>query len=362
MKLIIIGGFLGAGKTTAILAIAKKLIKAGKSVGIVTNDQGSRLVDAEFLSANGLDVLSVEGGCLCCNFDEFSRKINELRVTKDIDYILAEPVGSCTDLVATLFKPLSSGKLSDYSLAPLSIVVDPKRAKRLIVQEMAKDEADWFPTEVNYLFEKQLREANVIVINKCDALDESEINEITEFFNDRYHGIDVLKVSAKNGGGLDGWLETLISEPFIQSESLDIDYGIYAEAEAALGWLNTSCRLTSEAAADVNERAKYFMEYIRSACIDNKTEIAHLKCFCVGQNEFYKASLTSVDDVLDESAAFTLPQREINFVVNARVGMEPELLKGICGDGIKNAFAGFAVSGMNTECFRPSPPRPTYRM
>ncbi|MDR0287724.1 MAG: cobalamin synthesis protein P47K, partial [Clostridiales bacterium] len=95
-KLIIIGGFLGSGKTTVILELAKRFLSLGQKVGIVTNDQGSELVDTEFLRANGLSVLEVTGGCFCCNFDEFTRKVEELAKSEMPDVILAEPVGSCT--------------------------------------------------------------------------------------------------------------------------------------------------------------------------------------------------------------------------------------------------------------------------
>ncbi|MEG2203074.1 MAG: GTP-binding protein, partial [Christensenellaceae bacterium] len=106
MKLAVIGGFLGSGKTTAILDIAKKLMGSGIKVGIVTNDQGSDLVDTNFLRSAGFPVLEVDGGCFCCNFDEFVRKLNTLARENLPDIILAEPVGSCTDLVASIFKPM----------------------------------------------------------------------------------------------------------------------------------------------------------------------------------------------------------------------------------------------------------------
>ena len=77
-ELIVVGGFLGAGKTTSILSIAKYLLSLWKKVGIVTNDQGSDLVDTNFLKASGMSVLEVTGGCFCCNFEEFINKVQTL--------------------------------------------------------------------------------------------------------------------------------------------------------------------------------------------------------------------------------------------------------------------------------------------
>ena len=119
-ELIIVGGFLGSGKTTSILSIAKYLLNSGKKIGIVTNDQGSDLVDTNFLEKFGLTVLEVTGGCFCCNFDEFIRKIRDLAEDEMPDVILAEPVGSCTDLIATIFKPIEIKYMNDIEIGRAS--------------------------------------------------------------------------------------------------------------------------------------------------------------------------------------------------------------------------------------------------
>ena len=149
-RLIVVGGFLGAGKTTCILKLSKRLINEGKKIGIVTNDQGSSLVDTNFLASEGLDVLEVTGGCFCCNFDEFAMKVERLAEEGLPDVILAEPVGSCTDLVATIFKPLQFDNARKFDLSPLSVVVDPKRVKKLMMDKGRS----LFPDEINYLFHK----------------------------------------------------------------------------------------------------------------------------------------------------------------------------------------------------------------
>lgn len=78
----------------------------GKKVVIITNDQGDALVDAELLRSYGWPVLEVTGSCFCCNFPSFIAKLKSLIETEEPDVIIAEPGRSCTDLVATIFKPL----------------------------------------------------------------------------------------------------------------------------------------------------------------------------------------------------------------------------------------------------------------
>ena len=103
-RLILCGGFLGAGKTTLIWDVAQRLMAQGKRVGLVTNDQAPELVDSRLLKQSGLQVAEVAGSCFCCNFNGFVDAIHSLRHDVQADVILAEPVGSCADLTATIVR------------------------------------------------------------------------------------------------------------------------------------------------------------------------------------------------------------------------------------------------------------------
>src|SRR5258706_11708248 len=79
-RYIMIGGFLGAGKTTAVARLAEKLRRQGQRVGLITNDQGSHLVDTAMLSSRGFSVEEIAGGCFCCRFNSLmdaARKLSE---------------------------------------------------------------------------------------------------------------------------------------------------------------------------------------------------------------------------------------------------------------------------------------------
>ena len=102
IRFIMLGGFLGAGKTTLIARLARHYQGRGLKVGAVTNDQAADLVDTNSLRAQGLAVEEVPGACFCCHFNDLIAKADRLRDAEMPDVILAEPVGSCTDLVATV--------------------------------------------------------------------------------------------------------------------------------------------------------------------------------------------------------------------------------------------------------------------
>jgi len=358
-KLIVIGGFLAAGKTTSILSIAKHLLKKNYKIGIVTNDQGSQLVDTAFLASNGLPVLEVEGGCFCCNFDEFSNKLNQLSAEQKPDIILAEPVGSCTDLIATIYKPMQKELTHNFELRPLSVVVDPKRLRRLMFEADSP-----FPNEINYLFQKQLEEADIIVLNKIDSLNDHEIMNMERFLKERFKGAEVVKVSAREDINIETWVDKILGDVSVGQRTLDIDYKTYARAEAYLGWLNFRTSLKAKMPVDWNCFLKELIENTRCILKNKKSEIAHLKAYCISQDDWAKVSLISVYEDMDFSRNMEKPSDEVQLIINARVNMDPQNLEAVIMDALNKYKASMNLEMYNSqlECFSPKEPKPKYRI
>jgi G3E family GTPase len=72
------GGFLGSGKTTAIVNACKQLIKQQKKVAVITNDQGDQQVDSGYLQSLSIPNAEVANGCFCCNYDALEKNILQL--------------------------------------------------------------------------------------------------------------------------------------------------------------------------------------------------------------------------------------------------------------------------------------------
>ncbi|MEG0319466.1 MAG: GTP-binding protein [Niameybacter sp.] len=365
IKLAIIGGFLGAGKTTLILNLAKRYRTLGLKVGIVTNDQGSGLVDTEFLKSEGFSVVEVDGGCFCCNFDLFTEKIEELVGINMPDIILAEPVGSCTDLIATIFKPLLKEKVfieefaQHFAYAPMSIVVDPKRMNRVIM-----DAENSFPNEINYLFRKQLEEANIILLNKIDLLSKEEVKEMTIYLKKHYPGTEIIPISAKKDSQVEQLSQLLLEEEITKTKTLEIDYPIYGAAEAYLGWLNASGYVILEEEINLCEIVERFMRSCQQVFRAERQEIAHLKVYAIGQADFLKASLVSVEDDIDFNKKTEEPIKQFNLIVNARVNIQPDKLKDTIEKLLQDTLKsyGATINHFKVESFAPGYPTPKYRM
>ena len=147
MRVQIVGGFLGAGKTTLIRALARHVSARGERVAVITNDQGRALVDTSLVSADSHIVREIPGGCFCCRYDELEAALLDI-AAGDTDVVLCEAVGSCTDLIATVLVPLAERGVVDVDVAPLAIVVDPWRVLEI--------ERGPVPLDIAYLFRKQI--------------------------------------------------------------------------------------------------------------------------------------------------------------------------------------------------------------
>ncbi|HZU38948.1 MAG TPA: GTP-binding protein, partial [Gemmataceae bacterium] len=166
LRFVMVGGFLGAGKTTTLARLARYYLGRGQTVGLVTNDQAQDLVDTTSLRSQGFLVEEVPGACFCCRFDELVGRVGQLETSERPDIILAEPVGSCTDLVATVVQPLKDLYGNRFEVGPYPVLFKPSQGLRILRGETGAG----FSPKAAYIFRKQLEEADAIVINRIDEL------------------------------------------------------------------------------------------------------------------------------------------------------------------------------------------------
>ena len=134
-----VGGFLGAGKTTALARLARFYTARGQKVGLVTNDQAADLVDTSSLRSQGFAVGEIAGACFCCRFNDLVSTVTELETSQRPDVILAEPVGSCTDLVATVVQPLKDLYGQRFEVAPYAVLFKPSHGLRICATRPIRD-------------------------------------------------------------------------------------------------------------------------------------------------------------------------------------------------------------------------------
>jgi len=355
-----VGGFLGAGKTTTIGRLAKTYTDRGLNIGIVTNDQATDLVDTNTLRSQGFDVGEVAGACFCCNFDELISTIRDLSEHERPDVILAEPVGSCTDLVATVIQPIKQLFDAEFTIAPYCVILKPSHGRRILKNEKRAG----FSPKAAYILKKQLEEADAILVNRIDELEPERIEELMALVTEHHPGIPLLRVSAKTGEGFDGLVELLDQIGDFGHRILDIDYDTYAEGEAELGWLNSSLHVTSESEFPLDDLLLDIVTELKTSLAQTDAETAHLKTIGLWEGFFGVANLISSEDDPDLSLPSNCQVKSVDVIVNARVACDPAVLENLVHATVENVCTARNATAefRNTQSFRPGRPVPTHRI
>jgi CobW/HypB/UreG family nucleotide-binding protein len=338
-----LGGFLGSGKTTLILAASRVLKERGLRAAAVLNDQGHSLVDTEFVGSNGIAADQVTGGCFCCRFSELIDAAERLRKYSP-DVIFAEAVGSCTDISATTLQPLKLYYSHQFCLAPYTVLIDPERARELDLSDATSD--------LSFLFRMQIDEADLLCFNKVDR--HSEFPNIA--------GAPVRYISALTGQGVAEWLdEVLAGEVPAGGRILDIDYERYARAEAALAWLNCSVTVKLETPLSPALLIGPLLDEMQRALTADGLRVVHLKLSDDSASGYLKASIISngaepvVHGMLDAS-----PAEFHQLLLNVRAEGDPATLQRIVEEQLAKLPGEIELGNM--QCFSPAPPKPEHRM
>ena len=169
IKIDVISGFLGAGKTTLI----KKLFESSfnnEKVVLIENEFGEIGIDGGFLKEAGVEIKEINSGCICCSLvGDFSESMKEVINTYSPDRIIIEPsgVGKLSDIINAI-----NNLEADVKLNILVTVVDGAKAKIYL-----KNFGEFFINQVDA--------ADTVMINKIDKLDDEKLLEVVSLIKEK---------------------------------------------------------------------------------------------------------------------------------------------------------------------------------
>lgn len=356
-KLALIGGFLGAGKTTLIQRFSAWLSANGLRPGLVANDQGEDLIDtATFHSAGERSVAEVTGGCFCCRLDELVSVLRQMEAELRPDVIIAEPVGSCTALMATVLLPLEQVYGMPLVACPLSVVLDGRRA--LAALGGRRDPRD-FHRDVGYIYRKQMEEAEWLVVNKIDLISGEQLVDLLQRLAVNFPDKRVFTVSGKSGEGLEAWFEALMSERSRPGTMMEVDYERYGRGEAMLGWYNADVSVEFEVPTAADRWLLETSAAISILLADAGCKVAHFKTTLEhpeGRSRVHQVMDGDGLSLADSHAAEVVGGR---LLVNLRAEGSPGLLDRAVGEVLgRQAGLNFTAKA----AFQPGQPVPTHRV
>lgn len=295
-RIIMVGGFLGAGKTTLLWECARKITESGKHVGLI-----------------------------------------------------------CTDLSATILQPLKEKFQDTLVVAPLTVLADPSRLSAIL-----DGGTSGLHRSAAYIFRKQLEEADIILINKTDMLTHDALEVLMQRTSKEWPLAQVAAISAKTGEGLQKWLDDVMKRLDSGTHLAEVDYDVYSEGEAVLGWLNASFQLKGNL-VDWDELLSTLLHSLSRRFDQIDVAVGHVKLLIEDDNRYSIGNLTGKSDTIRMRGSIG-SGNQAKLIINARVQMAPAELEYIireeqsnsCGDKIRCETIEF-------NCLSPGRPNPTYR-
>ena len=355
-RLLVLGGYLGAGKTTLAVNIAREMRKRhDKSVAIITNDQGDVLVDTEYSKDAGFDTKEIMGGCFCTNFDRFVSSARTLVLDGKPDIIIAEPIGSSTNIMSSGVAPMRSLYPDEFSVAPFMVVVDCVRALEILSKnkERTVDTVDIIP-------EHQIREAEVVILSKTDLVDRPTIDEIRKEIDKLLPGCRMVETSSMDLRNLDDILAIILSDEKSVKTPLAEKNDGFAFEKAKLGWYSGTYKLTPRDDLDMYGMATDLMRGV--ANVYGPESIVHVKVMLESEDAACKMSLVPKEMQVDGIVGSRYMRKPGQLVLNARVVSPPkkleEVMRGIMDDAV--AKYPIELERVGEKCFMPKPESPSH--
>jgi len=197
MKVFIIGGFLGSGKTTTVLKLIKKMAADKKRVALIVNEVGEIGIDGSALEVAGIPSKEITDGCICCSLIYSLRvTVSELSDIYKPDILIMEPTG--LSFPSQIRDELLRMNVM-MAFAPIITLVDVSR----------------FTAEMNQMPEfvkQQLREAEIIGINKTDLAGVEKIKSIETFLKEMNPDAYQIRMSAKEDESIDQLYQLMMAE------------------------------------------------------------------------------------------------------------------------------------------------------
>lgn len=253
MKITLLTGYLGSGKTTLINHILTN--QEGYKIAVIVNDIGEVNIDANLIEKGGIvtekddSLVALSNGCICCNLKmDLVKQITDIIEQNKFDHIIIEASGICEPIPIAQTITMMNDMFMDYTtqdICKLDAIVTVTDALRLVDEfncgdNLVKEEIE--EDDIEKLIIEQLEFCNIIILNKVNDITKEQLEEVkkiirklqpkAKILETNYSKVDIDEILDTNLFDFNesamsaGWIEAL-ENPEVEEESgEELEYGI----------------------------------------------------------------------------------------------------------------------------------------
>ncbi len=170
IKIDVISGFLGAGKTTLIKKLLSEALQ-GQKVVLIENEFGEIGVDSGFLKEAGVEITEMNSGCICCSLvGDFGTALKEVVDKYSPERIIIEPsgVGKLSDVM----KAINDANLSDVAVLNSAVAVVDVSKARMYIKNFGE------------FFVNQIENAGTVILSRSGNVSEDKLEKAIELIRE----------------------------------------------------------------------------------------------------------------------------------------------------------------------------------
>lgn len=310
-KFAVFSGFLGSGKTTAMIALTKYHTERFGPAAMIANDlgEGVTLADYRLAALSGCESAEITGECICFCHDVLCERLD---AWFDIgcELVVSDIPGFGVGALEHVYHALNSERPGTYELGPFTVFTEPRNVA--LLRQGGGD--------MGRILDAQLREADLIVLNKCDTISPAQAEEDRAFLAARYGEARVLVLSALRGDGMDALCRALregtasLRHPAIDYDDEVLEREMDSLSEYYLQYHAAVCCFDFDGSAYLTEMA----ERVRAEFLRRGYAIPHLKLLgWTEEGDYGKADLVGADRPVERTRPFSGRCTELAVVLNA---------------------------------------------
>ena len=360
-KFTVFSGFLGSGKTTTMMALTRYYTAHHGKAAMISNDlgEGVTLADNRLAMLSGVNASQITDECICFCHDVLTARMNAY-YDDGCDLVVSDIPGFGVGALEHVYHGLSKDYPKQFELGPFTVLIEPQNVDLLRNEHSDAREACGDPgfagSDMAYILRAQLKEADLIVLNKCDLLEAAELEADREWLASHNRQANVITISAVTGKGLEELSQALMQGQ-ASMQHPDIDYDDEDLQNA------------------MDQLTEYYLEYAAQVCCNNFDgteylsdiahmvqaelqaggyEIPHMKLLAwEPEGDFGKVDLLGVNRPIEIARRFVNPCTDIAVIMNANAACPARELDEIIQGAVKAASQIYQleIRLFKKECF-----------